>query len=251
MSGIMTKSLSRHALLMFVTSLALATFSPALFADPIAPCTASTVSVYDAEGFQCTIDGYTLEDFIFSESQTGGASLLSDSQINLDPTLTDGGFGLEFSPVDGGAFSVPSGQTAQYIFQYELDPPLPRITGGSVSTGPGDPVTLTGQFCGNGTLDPYVVGQPTNCSGSNPSGIFPATAVVNGNNMSTNYTFPMVVTDLDTRLILDLDGPAYVSSFGTSVNVAPTPTPEPSSFLFVAPAMLGLIILQRRKSLKA
>ena len=230
-----------------VATLALATLSPVMSASPIAPCATATVSTYDVAGFQCSIDGYILEDFTFSASQTGGATLLSDSQIDLDPTVTPGGMSFQFSGVDNTIFSVPDGQTAEYVFQYELDPLLPKITGGTVTTGPGDPVVLTGQFCGNGTLTTYVAGQQTTCSGTDPAGIFPATAVVNGNNMSTNYQFPVTVTDLDTRLILDLDGPANVTTFGTSVNVSPTP--EPSSALWLAPAMLGLAWLRRSRQL--
>jgi hypothetical protein len=217
----------------------LALFTPALFGDPIPPCVAASLSTYDATGFQCIVDGYTLEDVTFSSSQTGGATLLTDSQITVDPTVTTGP-NVEFD----ADFVSLEGQTEEYIFQYELDPVLPKITSASAKTGPGDPVTLTGQFCGNGTLGAYVAGQPTSCSGSNTSGIFPATLVVDGNNMSASATFPSAVTDLDSRLILDLDGASSITSLGSTATLGVVP--EPSTSLFLAPGMLAFLWLRKR-----
>jgi hypothetical protein len=217
------------------------TWAPNLFGDPMpppSPCAAASVAVYDAVGFQCTVGGYTLEDFTFSSSATGGATLLTDSQITVDPTGSDAGVTVEFS----GSFADAVDQTETYIFQYELDPLLPRIGSATASTGPGDPVMLTGQYCGDGTLNPYVAGQPANCSGTATTGIFPANIMITGNDMSASASFPQVVTDLDSRLILTLDGPASVTSFGSTANIVP----EPSTALFLAPGMLGFLFIRKR-----
>ncbi len=217
----------------------LALFTPALFGDPIPPCVQASLSTYDAAGFQCIVDGYTLEDVTFSSSQTGGATLLTDSDIMVDPTVTTGpnvAFDADFVSLEG--------QTEEYIFEYELDPQLPKVTKVTADTGSGDPVMLTGQFCGNGTLGAYVAGQATTCSGSDPSGIFPATVVVNGNNMSASATFPSPVTNLDSRLVLDLDGASSVTSIGSTATLGVVP--EPSTSLFLAPGMLAFLWLRKR-----
>jgi hypothetical protein len=218
-------------------------FGPALFADPV-PCAEATLATYDVSGYQCTIDGFTLDDFTLAES--GTASLLSDSEIEVTPTLTSSGISVQFSAASGYAFNIPSGQNAQYIIQYELDPQLPTIGGEMVDTGSGDPVNLIGQFCGNGTFTgPYVSGQPTSCMGTDTNGIFPATVIVPGNNNSGSAVFPLPVTDLDSRLILDMDGPASISSFGSTAEFSGVP--EPSAALWLAPGMLGLMWLRKKR----
>lgn len=226
--------------LFLLAGFGLTLFAPGLFASPV-PCSEATVASYDTAGFQCTIDGYTLEDFSFSDSSTGDAPLLTSSQITVDPSVTATGISVQFL----GDFNVPSGRTAEYIVQYELDPVLPKVTGIDVDLGPSDPVTLTGQFCGNGTFSgSYVPGVPTGCTGTDPSGIFPATLVTTGNNTSANAIFPVPVTDLDTRLVLDLDGPGSTTSFGSTASLSSVP--EPSSLLWLAPAFVALVCLRRR-----
>jgi hypothetical protein len=212
-------------------------FTPALFGDSLPPCVEASLSSYDATGFQCLIDGYTLEDVTFSSSQTGDATLLSDSEITVDPTVTTG-VSLAFD----GDFVSAAGQTEEYIIQYELDPQLPKIKSVSADTGAGDPITLIGQYCGNGILGAYVPGMPTSCSGSDTSGIFPTSLEIDGNDMFASADFRSTVTDLDSRLVLDLDGASSVTSFGSTANVVP----EPSTSLFLAPGVLALVWLRKR-----
>jgi len=247
-----TESKGERFPLVLLAGLGLIFFAPAMFGSPILPCAQATVSTYDAGGFQCTIDGYTLEDFSFSNSTTGGAPLLSASDIVLTPSTTSGGMLFVFSPAEGSEFNVPEGD-AQYIFQYELDPLLPQVMGTSIDTGPNDPVTLIGQFCGNGTVAPYVSGDPTSCSGTNTSGIFPKELEVTGNDQSATGNFPVLVTDLDTQLILNLDGPASIQFFETGVNIVGTgnAVPEPSTALWLVPGMLALAWLRKRAIAKA
>jgi hypothetical protein len=225
-------------------------FGQAIVLPPPSPCVQASVATYDAAGFECSIDGYTLGDFTFGSSETGEASLLSDSDIILTPSVNSGGMLFHFSAADGFAFSTSDGETAEYIFQYELDPVLPRIQGTSIDTGPNDPVTLIGQFCGNGTVAPYVAGNPTSCSGTFPGGIFPSELQVTGNDQAATGTFPVVVTDLDTQLILDLDGAASVEYFESGVGVNGSPVPEPASALWLVPGMLGLAWLRKRSLAK-
>ena len=152
-----TKCLFPMTSLMFpMTSLILTVLASGLSGTPL-PCVTGTVADYQASGFQCSMGSYTVEQFTFRDSETGEAPLVSPSNITVVPTYNQAsGIAVEFL----GDFNISAGQTAQYIIQYELDPLLPNLTGTSISTGPNDPVTLTGQFCGNGTLAAYVAGQP-------------------------------------------------------------------------------------------
>jgi hypothetical protein len=240
-----------------VALFALTLLAPALFGSPLPTCGVASLATYDAAGYECTLGVFTLDDFTFSDSQTGEATLLSDSQIMVDPSgSTPTAINFQFSTPSG--FSVGDDQTAEYIVQYQMDPVLPKVTGGTIDLGPNDPVTLTGEFCGNGTLysapntDPSV--EPT-CLGTNPLGIFPSKLqlVGSGPGVSTSFDFPsLVVTTLDTRLILDLDGPAEVDYFGSTANVTfggPSPVssvPEPSTSLLLAPGLLAFVWLRKK-----
>jgi hypothetical protein len=226
-------------------------FVKPVFSDPIPACGIATLATYDAAGYECTLGDYTLNDFTFSAM--GSAELLSDAQITVDPTgSTPTTISFQFS--SPGGFTAGPSQTAQYIVQYNMDPLLPMIPGGIIDLGPNDPVTLTGEFCGNGMLfsapntDPSTF--PT-CLGNNPSGIFPAKVQLmgTGGSSSAGFQFPMLVSTVDTRLILDVNGPGGADSFGAVIDVTgggPTATPEPSASFLVAPAMLGLVWLGKR-----
>jgi hypothetical protein len=235
--------------------LGLTFLTPALFGQalPPPPCVQASIATYDAEGFECSIDGYTLESFTFDSSETGGATLLSDSNIILTPSTSADGMLFHFSAANGYEFDTLSGQDAEYIFQYELDPVLPKIKGTSIDTGPNDPVTLTGQFCGNGSVLPIsplpYAGQPTYCTGS--GAVYPAELQVTGNSQTASQSFSTVVTDLDTQLILDLDGPASVEFFESGVGINGSPVPEPSTALWLVPGMLALGWLRKRSLAKA
>jgi hypothetical protein len=240
-SMLSAESSARRMSLALSFSLGLTVMASGLFGSP---CAVATVTTYEASGFQCTIEGYTFEDFTFSDSQTGGATLLTTDQITVNPTFsTPSSVAFQFF----GDFNSAAGQTEEYIVQYELDPILPHITGEGVDLGPADPVTLTGQFCGNGMLvGGYVAGQPTNCSGTDPSGIFPLTVPTAGDGTSASKPFPLVVTDVDTRLILDLSGISSTTYFGTNAIINGADVPEPSTSLWLAPGIFGLLWLRKR-----
>jgi hypothetical protein len=239
--GDRTISKGQQSWTLALVAFGLALFAPGLFASPL-PCAVGTVASY--VGSTCTIDGYTVNDFSFSDSSTGGAPLLSSSEITVNPTITPLGISFQFL----GAFDIASG-TAEYIVQYDLDPLRPQVPGIDINLGPSDPVTLTGQFCGNGLLTgPYVAGEPTSCSGTDVSGIFPTTLQTTGDNTSASASFPTLVTDLDSRLVLDLDGPASTQWFGSNVYVPnASSVPEPSTALWLVPGMFGLLWLRKKR----
>jgi hypothetical protein len=242
-----SESSGRRVPLALLFALGLTFVASTLFGSPLEPCPTAPVTTYQATGFQCAIEGYTFEDFTFSGSETGGATLLTPGAITVNPTFsTPDSVAFQFF----GAFSAATGQTEEYIVQYELDPVLPRITGQGIDLGPSDPVTLTGQFCGNGMLvGPFVAGSPTNCSGTNPSGIFPLTLQTTGDGTTASALFPVTATTVDTRLILDLTGPSSTTFFGTNADVIPTPSsvPEPSSLLWLAPGMFAMLWLRKKR----
>jgi hypothetical protein len=194
---------------------------------------------------------FILTGFTFVSSSTGEASLVTASQITVDPTgSTPTSLSLQFSTP--GGFHVNQGQTAEYIFRYLLDPLLPGIGGPIVDLGPNDPVTLTGEFCGDGTLSSAPKAQPVVCIGSATTGIFPARLQIvgTGTPASQSFQFPSLVTTMDNRLILDLVGPANLASFGWGATVngtGPTPAPEPSTLLLLTPALLALTWARKRR----
>jgi hypothetical protein len=246
-----SESSGRRIPLALLFALGLTFVASTLFGSPL-PCPTAPVTTYQATGFQCAIEGYTLEDFTFSDSETGGATLLPFSSITVNPNTfsTADSVSVQFFAPLGNPFSALSGQTAEYIAQYELDPVLPRITGQGIDLGPSDPATLTGQFCGNGTLvGPFAPGNPTTCSGSNEAGIFPLTLQTTGNDTIASALFPVTATTVDTRLVLDLTGPSSAAVFGTNADIIPTPSsvPEPSSLLWLAPGMFAMLWLRKKR----
>jgi hypothetical protein len=231
------------------TALTCVVYVPAMFANQISSpptCGLSSLAVYLQEG-SCTIGNYTLTSFTFQSSSTGEASLLSPAQITVDPTgstLTD--IALQFSAP--GGFTAGAGQTAEYIFHWNLDPFFPSIGGPIINMGPNDPPTLTGEFCGDGLLSSAPGAQPVMCTGSAPTGIFPRRLQIVGMGQpaSVSAQFPSLVTTMDNRLILDLNGPASVSSFGWQGVVTPTSSPEPATWMLL---VSGLVALCLRKKL--
>ena len=57
-----TKPRTQQMWLFPLAFIGLTIFGPALFADPV-PCAEATLATYDVSGYQCTIDGFTLDDF--------------------------------------------------------------------------------------------------------------------------------------------------------------------------------------------
>jgi hypothetical protein len=217
-------------------------FAPALFASP---CEVAPLTTYEASGFTCTIDGYTLSDLTFTSSSTGGAPLATDSEITVNPFLDSSGYVIQFESDD---FTNDTSGTAQYIAQYELDPVLPRINGIDIDLGPADPPVLIGQFCGNGTFtgpfDPTNIA--TSCMGTDTEGIFPLTlGPLNTNNSDVGMDFPIPVTSVDNRLIMQLEGPSSAAFFEEGVSLVATP--EPSLLALLIPALFGLVLLRRKR----
>ena len=259
--GVLPRSRSFLRLTFFFGAISCA---PALLGSGIT-CQVDTYAAYEAQR-QCIIGDFTLFGFTLDSSSipaqgtTGAPILLTPSQIQVDPTgSTFNSLSLRFSA--SGGFSVAAGQFAEYIFRYQIDPVLPMIDAQDIDLGPNDPVTLTGEFCGNGTLASPPKAAPVSCTGSNAAGIFPARLQISGPSstpQSQSAMFPVPVTTEDVRLILDLDGRgttngAHVGYFGSETTVTSsgiTATPEPSSAtltLLGVFALLGSLAKKARR----
>jgi hypothetical protein len=82
-----SESSGRRIPLALLFALGLTFVASTLFGSPL-PCPTAPVTTYQATGFQCAIEGYTLEDFTFSDSETGGATLLPFSSITVNPNTS-------------------------------------------------------------------------------------------------------------------------------------------------------------------
>jgi hypothetical protein len=213
--------------------------TPTLFGDT---CVVGTLTSYESGGtnYGCTLGpdaGYTMDFESFTDS---GVDLLTPDEIVVTPSSTATSLTFEFSAAAGYEFAGDPGFTNTYAFEYNLDPPLPKLSGASINTGPGDPPQLTGEFCG----DSLVV-SPTGCSrGGSYLGIGPMTATGNIQTSDPAY-FPSLQTSMDTELTLVLDPCESIANFGSTAYLA---TPEPSGLLWLTPGLLAIAWL-RKKSL--
>ncbi len=227
--------------LAFLAALGLTLFVPAMFASP---CEVAPLTTYEASGFTCTIDGYTLSDLTFGSTSTGGAPVAPDSDITVNPFIDSSGYVIQFESDD---FVNTTTGTAEYIAQYELDPVFPKINGIDIDLGPTEPAILIGQFCGNGFFTgPFDSSDiTTSCEGTDTAGIFPLTlGPLDTNNSDVSGDFPIPVTSVDNRLVMELDGPSSAAFFEEGVSLV---TPEPSMLALMIPALLGLLVLGRKR----
>ena len=240
-----------------VSLVVLALGAPNLFGTMM--CGPDTYANYIAQG-QCTIGPggiFTLQGFSFVSSSIpaqggpGAPTLLDPSQINVTPSAGASSIALQFTPA--GGFNVGVGQFAEYIFRYQIDPPPPVIGDQSIDLGPDDPVTLKGEFCGNGTLTSAPNTVPVTCTGSNPAGIFPGSVTLTGPSgvpRTADFMFPVRVSTEDVRLILDLDGRgtttgAHADFIGSTTGFT-TVIPEPSTSMLTLAGLLPFLLIGRR-----
>ena len=222
--------------------------APHVLGSPIT-CVADTLANFESQG-SCAIGPFTLTGFTFNDSQTGGASLVPDTQIEVTPAIVDNAVSLTFTSLTGD-FSTGAGQTAQYIVEYQVDPPPPLIGGQNIAFDPGG--TFTAEFCGNGMLVSAPDTQPVTCTGSNVTGIFPGrlqiTSTGPGVVTSPTYTFPTKVSTEDIRLILDL-GPGSTDTFFQSNTqvISSAFIPEPATGFLALGGLLALLAIRRNRS---
>jgi hypothetical protein len=209
--------------------------TPALFGST---CVVGTLTSYESgHNFGCTLGpdaGYTMDFDSFTDS---GVDLLTADEIVVTPTSTATSLTFEFSAAAGYEFAGDPGFTNTYIFEYTLDPPLPKIKGASINTGPSDPPNLSGFFCGDGTI------AGSECSTGDSLSIGPMT----GSGISQTSPialFPTLQTSMETELTLVLDPCESIESFGQTTYLA---TPEPSGLLWLTPGLLAIVWLRKKR----
>jgi len=219
------------------------------------PCVTQSLQAYIAlDGGQCSVGILNFSDFTFTSSGTGGATLLTASQIELSPAGDgDLGGGFTIAPVGPATFSVALGQTATYVIDwFFLIDPGPRADGASLGMDPpfGD-VTITQSYCNDSFFSTGPNGG-TVCTGrADPSS--PQSLQVT--------TIPPVLTDsiffdpaaqnfASVRTIITLNGTNGPSGFdsltGTASVIDPS-TPEPVSSALAAGGLLVTLGLIRRR----
>jgi|HubBroStandDraft_5_1064220.scaffolds.fasta_scaffold15835_2 hypothetical protein len=209
--------------------------TPALFGST---CRVGTLTSYESGvNFGCTLGpdgGYTMD---FESFTSSGVDLLSADEIVVTPSSTATSLTFEFSAANGYEFAGDPGFTNTYIFQYDLDPPRPKLSGASINTGPGDPPNLSGLFCGDGIIS------GSTCEDGTPLSIGPMTAS-GVSQTSAIASFPTPVTDMDNQLTLVLDPCESIENFGATAYLA---TPEPSSLLWLTPGLLAFVWLRKKR----
>jgi hypothetical protein len=221
-------------------ALGAALFTPALFGGT---CAVGTLTAYETGADAgCSLGpdgGYTVDfDSLGASSTNPEAFLLTSNDIIVTPSFTGTSLTFDFSAASGFEFVAPMGQTDTYTIQYTLDPVLPHISGAKINTGPNDPVSLTGQFCGDGRI----IGTSCTSGGSYLS------LGVGGNDLTASGLFPAPVTNLDSELTLVLGPCDSVENFGSTATLASTPEP---STLWLTPGLLGLVWLRKKRLAKS
>jgi hypothetical protein len=209
--------------------------TPALFGST---CATGTLLSYESGGtnFDCTVGpgaGYTMD---FDSFTSSGVDLLTAEDIIVTPSDTATSITFEFSANVGFEFAGDPGYVNTYVFEYTLDPPLPRIESVTDNTGPDDPPNLNGEFCGGATIT-----GPTSCSSGSPLNI-----LLTGNSQTASATFPSPVSSVETELTLVLDPCESIQNFGSTVNLVPEP-----SMLWLTPGLIGFVWLRKKWLTKA
>jgi hypothetical protein len=224
--------------------------SPTLQAGNLAtPCVQDTLADYDTNTFgtngssQCSIGILNFGNFFLDPNQTtgtGGAILLSASDIQVTPIFTGDPHALPQAPALelSGNFSVGAGQTATYVIDwfFAIDAG-PEMDGADLAMDPAGAVTVTQEYCPDG-------GAVGDCN--HPEGFLQDTTIPL--HLFDHQSF-LVTSFAQVRTTIFLDGTNGPSSFsnliGTS-DVVDSTAPEPATLLLSLPGVLSLAGLRKR-----
>lgn len=193
-------------------------------------CVDSTLAVYDAAGFSCSIGPLIFSNFSYTNTNVPAVPP-SDAQVTVVPYYALGVFeGLAFYADPDNWTGGGPGVTDTYAFDYVVSA-APGFSLGTVfvlelrSGGRGGSGLLSETFAGGPTLDlPY-------CLLCQEVGGFDF-----GSSTDISTTLTLVGPESFSNLIIE-----YFSS-----QSAP-PVPEPASFALLGTALVGTAILLRRK----
>lgn len=219
-----------------------------LGAQSIADCAAAPLSTYDAQGFDCRLNGSNGGILLFGAfSFSQDTSSYTDSQIEVTPVPQGQGGGFSFSLVDLEPFSVPSDQSIEFGINYDFiiqqDPFVDQADLGM--DPPFGTVTITENLC----VDPVVgnVDAGPSCSSryafsvddTNP----PASWT---NSVSIN---PPVAREATVGLDFVLTGgdgtPSGFDALSATNHVTDTLSPEPVSSVLGLGGLLAVALRRR------
>jgi hypothetical protein len=197
-------------------------------------CVPGTLASYEAlPPAGCTIGEYSAATFVFNVlGSGGGAAPLTDTQINVTPTVTGGRPGLNFA---SSGFSVSVNGSVQYLIGYTWDPSNP-IQSMDDFMDPPSAVLGFAKVTTVGCRGAAWTG--ATCSTSTASvNVFDNNGVTQFNN-SVSFTPVFILGIRNTIDLQALGGSASFDSFGNE-NVLP----EPATWGFCA---AGLALLAAR-----
>ena len=235
--------------------------APAVWAGSLASGCPATGTLFDYVGisrdggpppFECSVGILNFTDFRFQASETGGASLLSDSQIEVTPVPngTLGG-GFMFSAVDpiAAPFAVGAGQTATYFIDW-----LMAIDPGPVGMGadlgmdpPFGGVQITQSYCPDGSLDGR-----TFCSTGFQSlsvNAPPCADPVIPAACTSHIDFSPAIqnfAEVETTIVIT-GGSVIGAGFDSITGTTEVVTPEPFTFMLSLGGMVATGLLRKRR----
>lgn len=211
-----------------------------------APCPIATLSMYEQFGqMGCTVGPaptFTFKNFTFNPV---GMSPLTADQILVTPTFNPTSLNLTFS---SSGFQVSSGQFAEYLINYLVDPPPPEIIRFTSGLQDGPAIgNASSQVTTSLCIDPGCQRAASLIVFDMPSGgmvesrtvqltdttsIFPSTVYVQVNN--------------DVRLDATSGGSAAINGFSNTTGIAP----EPVSAVLVGGSLLALALWRARAKVR-
>lgn len=225
-------------------------------------CVAGTLQSYitdfgptTASGCSVGINNYN--DFTFSSSGTGGATLDGASDIEVTPSIE----GFTLSQVNMDPFSVAMGQTALYDISYlfVIDP-VPQM--GAADLGMDPPfgaVSIDQYYCPDSYLTTDANAAPL-CQVPDPDTFYPQDLHVDDTNPPNSWDTGLVALDppvldfANVLTVIDIDGTTGTCLTATECsgfdsvtgNSFDTPAvPEPFTWALSAGGLLAIIIRKR------
>jgi len=218
-------------------------------------CANTTLNVYTATSFSCTLDGLTFSDFSFL-APTG---MPTSNEVDLVPVNDGTDVGFMFD----GPFSAPAGFSDDAILSYMISQST-----GSNTTMTGDTVSLlSAGASGTGAAAQISEGICTTTAQSNgacvpPSNSYNLFVDYNSNGSGTQsdsvtFASPATTQAVIKNIVTDggtgTSGGALISSFENTTQVSGGgstgggPVPEPGSMLMLGSGLIATSMLLRRK----
>ena len=208
--------------------------SVAAYATPA--CTSGSLSDYVALQSGCSFGPYVFSGFGFS---TDGGSI-GAGDVSVSPTQSSTGWGMDFS---SSGFFVPPGETIEFTFTYQIDPPPPILRFDSSLTSP--QIGIGALQDATIQMDTYLCAGSTVVSTSACSDSSPIYDLVTDlNNPQNSYLFPNPNSMISVMDVLTLTGNDTGGTVAGFTQIADAP--EPATAALVVFGLAGLVPARRR-----